>query len=293
MRSNVAIALFAASAVSASLGTVALCAPRPAAKAGGKAPASKTPPACGAKAIPLAVGNQWTYTPVAAPNPLPEAQARLMPQQPSKVIVAIKAVDTKAGETTVSLEETLTTDVITSFKDGAPVRTPTTRTLTTTIVCSATKFDVSPEAFWFAGEPGGFLGLKLDKLERVKGTTWALTGGTVGQTEWREDLAAHWTQVVDEHGGAKPTSGKLELERRFIPQQPESIGTPVGAYNAEKVALSITGRVTLDAPLAPESKPYELPANWVNTLWLVDNVGVVQVLNAYAHMYTLADVKLK
>lgn len=263
-----------------------------AAPGAGKAPASKTPPACGARALPLVVGNTWTYTPVASPTPIPEATARLMPTQPKKVTVAVQAVETKAGVTTATLAEVVTTEVAT-FKDGKEVKAPVDRRITSTITCTAQKFDVSPEAFWFAGEPGGYVGLALDKVERVKGTTWTLPGGTLAQEEWREDLALHWTQVVTPKTDAPSTAGKVELERRFVPQAAESVGTPAGAFNAKKVIIAITGRVTLDAPVGPDPKPYELPQNWNNQLWLVDGVGVVQVLNSYGHMYTLSDVALK
>jgi hypothetical protein len=37
----------------------------------------------------------------------------------------------------------------------------------------------------------------------------------------------------------------------------------------------------------------ELPAGWVNFLWIAPNVGVIQVLNAYAHQYQLVEVALK
>ena len=37
----------------------------------------------------------------------------------------------------------------------------------------------------------------------------------------------------------------------------------------------------------------DLPANAINQLWLVETVGVVQVLNNYAHMYQLIDAQLK
>ena len=70
---------------------------------------------------------------------------------------------------------------------------------------------------------------------------------------------------------------------------------------------------TLDTKLAPDGKPCatkkmdpekkvevsvpsdncELPANWINQLWIVDDVGVVQTLNSYAHMYQLVDAQLK
>jgi len=56
--------------------------------------------------------------------------------------------------------------------------------------------------------------------------------------------------------------------------------------------LTTTGRVTLDHQQSG-TDPNPLPANWVNQLWLVPNVGVVQVLNAYGHMYTLTDAQLK
>ena len=36
----------------------------------------------------------------------------------------------------------------------------------------------------------------------------------------------------------------------------------------------------------------ELPANWVSQLWLTDNVGVVQTLNSYGHMYQLVETNL-
>jgi len=91
---------------------------------------------------------------------------------------------------------------------------------------------------------------------------------------------------------AKLDSGKIELERKFTPAQPENINTKVGLYSAEHFAITTTGRVTLDHA-QPDTKPMELPANWVNQLWLVPNVGVIQALNSYAHMYMLTDVQLK
>ena len=64
-------------------------------------------------------------------------------------------------------------------------------------------------------------------------------------------------------------------------------------YTAEKLAITTTGRVTLDNPSQPESKVSELPANWINQLWIAPNVGVIQVLNSYSHMYQLTEVSLK
>ena len=50
--------------------------------------------------------------------------------------------------------------------------------------------------------------------------------------------------------------------------------------------------MTLDHP-QPDTKPAELPAGWVNVMWLYPNVGIVQVLNSYSHKYQLIDVQLK
>ena len=130
------------------------------------------------------------------------------------------------------------------------------------------------------------------KLDRTKDTTWKLTNGVIGEAEWREDIVAHFTRTATPGSNATLDSGKIELERQFTPAQPERLNTKLGIYTAERVVLVTTGRVSLDHP-APDSKPMDLPANWLNQLWLVNNVGVIQVENAYAHKYLLTDVQLK
>jgi len=52
----------------------------------------------------------------------------------------------------------------------------------------------------------------------------------------------------------KGSAGKLELERKFTPAQPENVVTKLGSYKAERLALATTGRVTLDTP-TPTSGP--------------------------------------
>ena len=145
-------------------------------------------------------------------------------------------------------------------------RSPTLdeRTLTTTITCNAKKFEISPDSFFFAGEPGGYYGLTLDKIERPQGheleaderrpsarPSGARTSSCTGRARRRAGSEA------------KLGSGKLELERKFTPQQPESVITKVGSYTAEKLGLITTGRVTLDNA-SPDAKPMELPADWVD-----------------------------
>jgi len=251
-------------------------------------PVGKATGACGARVLPLVEGNTWTYGFVAAPIQPPAELQKLMPSEPRQITITVKSIEPKGLETLVTLEEKTVADL---SKDPRK-HILDERTLTTTITCSRTKFEISPDSFLFAGEPGGYFGLTFTKLDHPKDTTWKLINGGIGEGDWREDIIAHFNRTGVPGSGAKLDSGKLELERKFTPAQPERLNTKVGLYTAERLALVTTGRVTLDHP-QPDVKAMELPAAWFNQLWLVPNVGVVQVLNAYAHMYMLTDVQLK
>lgn len=254
------------------------------------AAAPKPGTVCGAKVLPLAVGNVWTYSTVAAPTPALPDVARIAPQAPKTFTITVKNIETKDGDTIVSLEEKITYDLTKDTKK--PILDD--RVVKSTITCNAKtkKFDISPDSFFFAGEPGGYLGLAFDKFDR-KGTSWPLVNGAFGEKEWADDIVAHWAQVPNEKSGAKLNAGKLELERRITPSAAESIVTKAGSYRAEKLVIKTTGRVTIDAPKSADLKPAEMPADWINQLWFADDYGVVQSLNRYAHMYQLVDSQLK
>jgi len=286
-----------------------------------KAPgAGKSPPACGAKVLPLVTGNTWTYANVPAPMPVRDDLSRLIPQPAKKVVITVKNVETKGTDSVATLEEVSTYEVA-DTKPKAPPRTVEQK-ITTTISCGKNRFDISPDSFFFAGEPGGMLGLTFDKFERKKGTNLVetdlkLTNGTIGDAKWREDISAHWKR--DPHKGvdAKLGSGRLELERSFTPANPEELALKPGTYKAEHLALLVTGRVYIDEAVAPEGKPCmyrmqegtdkdgnpkykdvadikcDMPAGWTNELWLADDIGVLQVRNMYAHMYQLTELSLK
>jgi hypothetical protein len=253
-----------------------------------KGPTAKTPSACGARILPLVEGNQWTYGFVQAPAPPRDDLAKLLPSQPSQVVITVKKIETRGTDTVVTLEEKTKADLSKDPKKHIMDE----RTITSTITCNRTKFEISPESFLFAGEPGGYFGLTLDQVERSKDTTWKLVNGTIGEAEWREDIVAHFKRVPFDGSGAKLDGGKIELERKFTPGQPENINTKLGVYNAEHFGITTTGRVTLDHP-QPDTKSMELPAGWIDQLWLAPNVGVIQVLNGYSHMYMLTEVQLK
>ncbi|HEX7843484.1 MAG TPA: hypothetical protein VF469_38690 [Kofleriaceae bacterium] len=254
-----------------------------------KGPVGKAIAPCGAKILPLVEGNKWTYSFVESGIAPPSDLMKLMPAEPNQIVITVKSVETKGPDTVITLEEKTTTDLSKDPKKHIMDE----RTITSTVTCNAKKFEISPDSFFFAGEPGGYFGLVFDKLERPKDTTWKLVNGTIGDADWREDIVAHFSRTPFPGSNAKLDSGKLELERKFTPQNPESVNTKAGLYTgAEKLALITTGRVTLDHP-QPDTKPAELPAGWVNQLWLVPNVGVVQVLNAFSHKYMLIDAQLK
>jgi hypothetical protein len=279
----------------------------PKTKAAGKA----SPPACGAKILPLVVGNTWTYGPVAAPAALPEALARLAPAQPKSIVVEVKSIEKKGTDSVVSLEEKITFDMT---KDPKEPKTWET-VVKSQIVCNDKgKFDISPESFFFAGEPGGVHGMAFENFTRKKETSLKLTKGTIGENEWIEEITSKFTRTPAKGSeGTKLVGGTLELERKFTPQPPESVITRAGKFTAEKLGLITSGRVKFDKVLSPEGKPCnlvkldpktnvetktpsescELPANWISTLWIADGTGLVQALNSYAHMYQLNEVVLK
>lgn len=261
---------------------------QPADAKAGEGPKGKAAPACGAKVLPLVEGNMWRYTMIPAPAPAESAIARIAPAQPNEIVITVKKVEKQGTDTVATLEEKVTIDR-TKEKDKPLLDS---YTYESTITCNDKKFDISPNSFFFAGEPGGYLGLELTKVDR-KNTSWALTKGGIGENQWREDLKIDWARKPTEGSGAKPGTGKLELERQFTPQEPEQVVTKQGAYKSEKIGLITTGRVILDNPGNPNPKPQELPAGWVSTLWLADGVGLVQSLNTYAHMYQLAESSLK
>jgi hypothetical protein len=253
---------------------------------------AKAAPACGVKVLPLVVGNTWTYAPVPSPDPIAQELTKLAPPQPRQIVVSVKSIETKGGDTVATLEEKLTYETVARTDKKPAVVSEVV--VNSTISCNAKKFEISPDSFFFAAEPGGFRELVFDKLERSKDTSWKLTGGTVGDAPWREDIIAHFTRQPVKGSAAKLSAGKLELERAFTPEKSETVVTRSGeTYDkAEKLALITTGRVTLDAPTSPTPAPSELPKNWLSKLWFANGVGVVQTQNMYAHRYQLTAVQL-
>ncbi|HEY4244963.1 MAG TPA: hypothetical protein VGM88_34345 [Kofleriaceae bacterium] len=299
------------------------------------APAAGTPPrgkpACGVHILPLVEGNSWTYVPVPPAIPADKDVERISPREPKQIVITVKSIAPKGGDTVVSLEEKVSTEIADPKHPDKKILSDAI--VSSTITCNAHKFEVSPDSFFFAVEPGGYIGFNLDKIDRSKDTSFKFSNGGIGDADWREDIVAHYTPVPSGDVKVARTGGKLELERKFTPAQPENVTTKTGVYKAELLVLDTTGRVTFDTPLdlaagdptleapppppppppvpagsgsgsaAPPPTPpkprydpkaaHELPAGWRNKIWFADNVGIVQSLNAYHHEYQLSDMTLK
>jgi hypothetical protein len=318
------------------------------------APAKKkTPPACGVKILPLVTGNSWKYTNVLSPTPPREDLAKIVPPAAKSVTITVKNIETKEvgkeKETVVTLEEVSAYDAKTfkrvaarkkgkdkkddkkddkDKKDDDKKKEDDTITITSTIRCNGKdKFEISPESFLFAGEPGGAFDVAFTSFERKKDKGWKIvaTSGNFQEAEWTEEILAAWKRSPPKGQEADMGSGRLELERRFVPQEPTQLNTISEDGKSfrtwpkvEKLQLVISGRVFLDNSLAPEKKPCSmkepekdekgnvkkdekgndkivekmldhcpLPANWINELYFVMDIGLLQVVNTYSHRYSL------
>jgi len=226
---------------------------------------AKAQSACGIRLFPLTVGNSWTFVPGVPPAEPPEAMVRFIPPQPKQVVVTVASIEAKDGKSVVHLQEDI---------DG--------RKLDTTIVCGGGLFEISPDSFFFAGEPGGYYGITFENMTRKMVDGVGL--GAPWSNAWREDLVTNWKRVPEAGIDVDLGSGKLEIERRIVMSRAEPLNVPYKSVSATRLTVEVTGRVTLDGV----DKPAEMPANWSNALWFTEGLGPVQVLNSYFHMYQLS-----
>lgn len=226
--------------------------------------------ACGVIALPLSVGNEWTYDNVPLPpeEQLTEAQQKQTPFPPKKIIIKVTKLETKEGVTTVTLSEDL---------DG--------RVHESTITCRAggADFRMSPNAFWFAAEPGGVFGIELSEVER-KGHTLELLGGKITGLEWHDDLIAKWKHVPAAKPQPPMRSGTISVVRHFVVLVPEDVSSNAGQWKAQKLGLETTLKITIEPPT---EKPLKENPLIVNFIYLVDGVGIVKARNNYGQQYVM------
>ncbi len=240
------------------------------------APAAKPVRACGIAAVPLSVGNSWTYDSLPPPTgpgyegfELSEAQRKMVPIQPAKLTIKVDKIVTEGATTTITLTED---------HDG--------RIHTTTATCGGGKLVFAPNAFWFSGEPGDTYGITLSDVER-KGSSLDLIAGKLSLApEWHDDLKATWKHDVNAKYPVAMRSGTLTVTRHFVMQAAEDVDAGmVGKWKANKFGLDSVFNVTIEP--APE-KPLVQRNRVVNYLFQVDGVGIVQVVNRFGRMYRLS-----
>ncbi len=239
---------------------------------------------CAITAVPLTVGNTWTYEPTEYPPPnrgtdaekKKEQEARdsalkLYPNPAEKIVITVTAVETtKEGVTTVKLSEVVDD-----------------RTIETSLTCTASTLTASVDSFFFAGEPGGAWNLGFDKLER-KGPTLPIVAGKVSGTEWHDDFKATWKRAATAGTNADLGTGTVTIKRRMVMLAEEpALDTTAGQWaKSAKIGIETTGNVTIDG--TGTAKPYELPATIPAYLYFVDGVGLARVENTFYHAYQLA-----
>lgn len=224
-------------------------------------------PACGISFLPLVEGTEWTY----------------------KFFVP-EGIETPAGQLHVSPPETLTikVDKVVPSTDGATITvTESYRKVSVThdLTCSKDALQIPIDSFFFNGEPGGGIGIKIDKVDR-KGDSFVLKGGLKENTF--QEFRAVATRVPTEKSGAALPPATLEVERKMTVKGKSPTESDVGEHKAAiRVEIEITGRAALDTQ---KDKPLNM-ATIPSTMWFQPGVGVVRVESPLAWGWRLTSQK--
>ncbi len=210
-------------------------------------------PACGIAFLPFVEGTEWTY----------------------KFFVPENA-EPPPGTLHVDPPETLTVhvDKVTPSADGATVTvTESYRKVTATreLTCTKDALEIPIDSFFFNGEPGGGIAIKIDKVER-KGDSFLLKGGLKENTF--QEFRAVATRVPTEKSGAAIPPAALEVERKMTVKGKEPTESEMGEHKtAIRVDIELTGRAALDTQ---KDKPLNM-ATIPSTMWFQPGVGLVRV----------------
>jgi len=234
-----------------------------------KAQAKKAKPACGIYWLPLAVGNEWTYDYIPPPPPKegePEQLPLVFP--PKAITIKVLSVTPpkkgkKKAPTEIVLEET--TDKL--------VRK-------TTLRCTKTYLEVSPQSFFFAGEPGGGTRVELTNEHRTGKSFPGVKGFKRGMTNELTLTAGVKRESARKSLQLDPVN--LSITRTLSFEGPQKVIAPAGEFpRALRIKLEVSGKVKLN------NKETLFPRNVPGALWLVKGLGVVQSYNTLGQQYRL------
>jgi hypothetical protein len=220
-------------------------------------PVTTGPTACNLKALPLSVGNTWTY-------------------KSGAYTIIIKVLEVGQGKdhagkpvTTVTLEEQF----------GG-------RTVKSTLNCTPTGgLQVGLESFFFSGEPGGPVGSTLTVTAREKATLPA-DAELIADNGWVESVKADVVRTDAGGAGAVPPPAKLEVERHVTVKANENVMIGLGPFNPQKIVFELRGRGLVEADKT------ENPIRRPGALYLVKGVGFVKVEDAFDKTWELTETNL-
>ena len=208
-------------------------------------------PACGIAFLPLAEGTEWTYKYFVPENA--EVPPGLHVNPPDTLSIKVDKVVPSADGATITVTETYR-------------KVSVTHDLT----CTKDNLQIPIDSFFFNGEPGGGLTIKVDKLDR-KGETFLLKGGLKEDTY--QEFRAQATRVPTEGSGAAIPPATLEVERKMVVKGKEPTESDFGEHkSAIRVDIELTGRAALESQ---KDKPFNMPAV-PSSMWFAPGVGVVR-----------------
>lgn len=209
-------------------------------------------PACGIAFLPLVEGTTWTYKYFVPENV--DAAPALHINSPETLTVHVDKVAPSAdGGTTITVTE--------SYRKVS---------LTHDLTCNKDNLQVPIDSFFFNGEPGGGIGMKIDKVDR-KGESFLLKGGLKENTY--QEFKAQVTRTPTEGSGAAIPPASLEVERKMTVKGKEPIDSEMGIHkNTIRVDIELTGRAALESQ---KDKPFNMPA-MPSTMWFAPGVGLVR-----------------
>ncbi len=217
------------------------------------------PPACGLKAMPLAVGNTWTWKAGVAQ-------------------VTLKVVEVTPGKD--ALGKPQTTIIVEELYQG--------RVLKNQLTCTPDKGLVVPlESVLFSGEPGGPVAMTFN-VTAHESVTLLNDGQLIDGNGWVEKVKADVTREDAGKAGAKHAPAKLELDRHVhVEPGTTEVVTGVGQWrNAQKIVFELRGRGEVD----PEKT--EIPIKRPGAFYIVKGLGVVKIDDAFDKTWELSDTNL-
>lgn len=224
-------------------------------------------PACGIAFLPLVEGTEWTYNYFVPDNAvIPEGQLHV--EAPKTLTVHVDKVTASGDGATITVTE--------SYRKVS---------LTHDLVCTKDNLNIPIDSFFFNGEPGGGIGIKIDKVDR-KGESFLLKGGLKENTF--QEFRAMATRVPTEKSDAAIPPATLEVERKMTVKGKEPTESDMGEHKgAIRVDIELTGRAALDTQ---KDKPLNMAAI-PSSMWFQPGVGVVRVESINGWGWKLAAMK--